>query len=339
MIPRIFVGGTGRSGTWILYRTLGSHREIHTFPTELRFIVDPGGLVELVNRLTINFSPALARDALVRFDKLMREQLASFGMLPYAAIDLPNWLGGDYYWLRLDQFITAITALEHKARYWTQEKEIEGTLKRVENKFRSITKYIQKNGDRINPKKNMQLVKEARYYSIRAELVSLASLFVDDLLQNAAKNNKKNTWCEKTPQNLLHLDFIWELFPESYFIHIKRDPRGVVYSLSNQIWGPNTIVDACKFVDGVYSRWFDLKSVLDFENHRYFELKLEDLANTPSEMLEKLTTVGGFDNQFENPPEIIGEKVNYWKKTISKADINYMNDRLGSIIENMGYEL
>jgi hypothetical protein len=60
-LPRIFVGGTGRSGTWLLYQALGSHKSVHTFPAELRFIIDPGGLIGLVDDLTIRYSPARAR--------------------------------------------------------------------------------------------------------------------------------------------------------------------------------------------------------------------------------------------------------------------------------------
>ena len=51
-LPRIFVTGTGRSGTWILYRALGCHEAIHILPREMRFIIDPDGLMDLVDALT-----------------------------------------------------------------------------------------------------------------------------------------------------------------------------------------------------------------------------------------------------------------------------------------------
>ena len=50
MIPTgpIFVGGTGRSGTTIVAQILDAHPRMHMIPIEVRFIVDPGGLCDLV---------------------------------------------------------------------------------------------------------------------------------------------------------------------------------------------------------------------------------------------------------------------------------------------------
>ena len=47
-----------------------------------------------------------------------------------------------------------------------------------------------------------------------------------------AKKEGKTTWGEKTPKNLFYADIIQEMFPDTKFIYIIRDPRAVVYSMN-----------------------------------------------------------------------------------------------------------
>lgn len=48
-LPPLFVGGTGRSGTTVLGRILGADRGYHMIRFEIRFLTDPGGLIDLVD--------------------------------------------------------------------------------------------------------------------------------------------------------------------------------------------------------------------------------------------------------------------------------------------------
>ena len=51
-LPPLFVGGTGRSGTTIVAKVLGAHPGYYMIPFETRFLVDPGGLIDLVDGRT-----------------------------------------------------------------------------------------------------------------------------------------------------------------------------------------------------------------------------------------------------------------------------------------------
>ena len=46
----LFVGGTGRSGTTVVARILGSHPDTYMIPIEVRLIVDDDALCDLVAR-------------------------------------------------------------------------------------------------------------------------------------------------------------------------------------------------------------------------------------------------------------------------------------------------
>ena len=339
MLPRIFVGGTGRSGTWLLYNILGCHEAVHTFPAEMRFLVDPDGLMDLVDALSSQYSPVRAREALFRFERLMRSYLATPGVRPYATLDLPTWLGTEHYWQQLDQFCTTLTEMEYVGWSWDIKYEHPDRLTEFIQQIRRYQRKRQKNPPPNRAMSTRLNLKLGKHFANRSELVALAAAFVDTLFLHAAHSHGKQTWCEKTPQHLLHLDFVWELFPDSAFIHVKRDPRGVVHSLTKQKWAPNDLGEAAVYLREMYSRWFVLREKFDLATCRYCEIKLEDLATSPQSVLDKVTSFCTLDNRFSHLPDIELDKVIYWQKSMSSRDIKLVNEILGPYICEMGYEL
>ena len=340
MLPRIFICGTGRSGTWILYKVLNCHESIHTFPREMRFLVDPDGLMDLVNSLSTNYHPIHANETLYRFERLMRIYLTIPERAPYKGFDLPKWLGEGEYFRRLDQFIAALTDYEYEAVIWQAEPQNEGRLVNLAKSLQGVGNKLQ--GKHFLPYRvtlPRQQERVVRFFKDRNEIVRLAASFVDELFLNAAHQNGKQTWCEKTPQNLLNLDFILELFPDSLIIHIKRDPRGVVQSLTNQFWAPKDVRGASLLLRNMFSRWFSLKEKLELNGSRFLEIKLEEFAEAPQPVLEEIAALGEFTNSFNGMPEISLERVNYWKREMSTEDIGVVNEVLGSYIEEMGYSI
>lgn len=344
MSPRIFIGGTGRSGTSILYKALGCHEAIYALPVEMRFLTDPDGLIDLTDALTIRYSVVQAREALFRFERMMRIYLSSPRKAPYRIFNFPAWLGGEFYWRRLDQFCSELVEGEFRG---TDLQVRPGDKGRKEGRFVVWARRFDYQWRRLRPSSSLFTklalsrgrLKIVKYFPDRAHLVELAAGFVDDLFLHAAHAKGKKTWCEKTPANFLHVDFLWELFPKSVFIHIKRDPRGVVHSMTKQFWGPSDVREACLFLRGTYERWFDLKRTIDLDEYSYLEIKLEDLCESPQSVLEHITSVCGLENNFENLPDMTPDKVNYWRQTMTGEEKQLVNEILGSYIGQMGYEL
>src|SRR5918997_464341 len=71
----VFVAGTGRSGTSQLADILGEHPQIHRIPIETRFIIDPGGLRDLADALTMRYDPFVGEDALRRLGDMLTVRL------------------------------------------------------------------------------------------------------------------------------------------------------------------------------------------------------------------------------------------------------------------------
>ena len=60
--------------------------------------------------------------------------------------------------------------------------------------------------------------------SLMKETGSLAE-FIDRFMDAYRKRENRPVWCEKSPRNILRLDWIWERFPKARVIHIVRDGR------------------------------------------------------------------------------------------------------------------
>jgi hypothetical protein len=270
----------------------------------------------------------------------MRVYLATPQRAPYSGFDFLGWFGGEYYRQRLDQFCSELVDLEFNGSTWQIEPDHEGRLVAWARRLQMFSQYLQ--GKPVVPFRltlPRSHLKVVRYFPDRGRLMALCAAFVDDLFMRVAHENGKQTWCEETPHTRLHLDFMLELFPQAAFIHIKRDPRGVIHSMTKQHWAPNDVKGACLFLKNVYSRWFDLKRTLDLTKCRYFELKLENLATSPQAVLEEVLFFCGLENRYENPPQIKVDRVNNWQEMMSKQEVQLVNAILGPYIEQMGYEV
>ena len=340
MPPRIFIGGTGRSGTTILYRSLGCHPAVHTFPRETRFIVDPDGLMDLVDALTVRYSPLRAAEALYRFKRLMHVYLTESNRQPYQGFDLATWFGGTAYNQRVNDFCNQLSQWRFEGRSWMTTPDYEGRLVTWAKKIQGIRQRLQRQPvvpfQLTYPRDGLAIV---RYFPNRQIIIRQAADFVEALFMEAAQRENRSTWCEKTPQNLHHIDFLHELFPNSVFIHIKRDPRGVVYSFVRQKWAPNDLAAACNYLQGIYNRWYKIRQNIESIGLSYLEIKLEDLATQPHDTLTEVQEFCQLEPMSLDPDSYDIKKVNYWRFAMSRDELSMVNERLADDILAMDYKL
>jgi protein-tyrosine sulfotransferase len=72
----------------------------------------------------------------------------------------------------------------------------------------------------------------ASYGRPREEVVAAARRFVSDLMEGYARSKGKERWAEKTPDNILYIDFLLELFPDAKVLWLVRDGLDVALSTS-----------------------------------------------------------------------------------------------------------
>jgi protein-tyrosine sulfotransferase len=118
--------------------------------------------------------------------------------------------------------------------------------------------------------------------------------FIDLFADICTTSAGKSRWAEKTPRNVLHLDYLFERFPKARFVHLLRDGRDVACSLrthprhrvtNGQLVPRNT----WKPMKACAQRWRD--SLLAAERYRsdprFYTVRYEQLVSSPRQ------TIGG----------------------------------------------
>jgi hypothetical protein len=117
------------------------------------------------------------------------------------------------------------------------------------------------------------LMEEDEYFSaVRAFVTAVMSKILE-------KNPHADIILEKTPDHVLHWNEILKLFPDALFIHLVRDPRSVVASLSAagtdwaRQWTSRNVLSNCETWKKYIQEGKKLKRATD----NYREVRYEDL--------------------------------------------------------------
>ena len=125
-----------------------------------------------------------------------------------------------------------------------------------------------------------------------ADFDALCADFAKKVFQRIADTNAAATVVlEKTPDHIRDGPFILQLLPEAYFIHIIRDPRSVVSSLSAAArswgwwWASSSVVHNARLWRSDVTRGREIGRL----TARYREVRYEDLLSSAGpELLEGL---------------------------------------------------
>lgn len=111
------------------------------------------------------------------------------------------------------------------------------------------------------------------------------------LYRMRASKDGKSIWGDKMPSYTGHIDELAFLFPNSRFINIIRDPRGVSSSWAKTDWGPMTTYHAAKkWRKKIYEA---RESLIKLDKNRYENILFEDLVNDPEPVLRRICRLVG----------------------------------------------
>lgn len=343
-MKQIFIGGTGRSGTTILSKWLGSFSSISNFPHEARFHVDDGGVISLFRALVQDYSVDQARMAYARFRRMMTKDLTNRYTSPYQGIDLRDVIGGNYdYALR--ELEKKIIIGEFEGRDYHTKRNLPRAfhqpISRVENLVSHAENLVERfTGNRtlsisqfFRPVEHMYAVKKLEIH----EAEEIFGSFIENIFNSWADKEGVSGWCEDTPANALHLSFLAQVLPNSRHLCIVRNPYGTLFSWLNQIWAPNDFEVCVSLLASIYKTIIDqINALPEAERSRLKVIRLEDLYSEDIQCAIK-EFVGLAMECPDNSVRIKKIDFQYDRRNLSPDMIACVDEKLGFVNDYFGY--
>ena len=174
--------------------------------------------------------------------------------------------------------------------------------------------------------------------------------------KNKVNSNKIKYYIDHTTENLEYSIYLSKLFPNSKFIHIVRDVRGCASSVIKLDWGPNDVFEANSWWNR--SLAYGLAAEL-YLKEKIIRIKFEDIINNPQESLNKIYLFLDLKSNDLNVKTakrnllpkytlnqhfLVGKslqksRVYAWKKQLSKYEIIYLEKKISTSLNLLGYSI
>jgi hypothetical protein len=322
--PIVLIGGSGRSGTNITKQLLGLHSRVHAMPFEARFTVDPDGLVDFYESFNAAWSPYIADVRLKRLRGLLDK------------------LGGRPLWQRL---AGALVKLFNRRSRWLTPRRYHGW--RLAAYFPDYRKHVDAlMGELVEFSYPASWVGSPSYAwrpkhwhsgpRPKEELAAIMGRFVNALAAGALEKFGKDVFVEDNTWNILFARQLRDFTPQAKILHIVRDPRDVVASLTKQRWAPSTAPETAAWLSQIMQRWFEMRKTLP--EGSFLEVRLEDLVADPRGTLTKMCAFIGLE--FEEAmlaQDLSRSHAGRWKTEISAQDARRIQPVLAPILDEYGY--
>ena len=325
MTKIIFVGGTGRSGTSITKDIIARHPDAASLPFEYRFIIDPDGLVDFYTSMSSSWSPYLADRRLKRLKQLL-DRLSHYP-LRYKVLDkVVRTLDPGGRILSPSQY-SGYELAKHLPNW---EKHVEVLLFRL-GFFPISASWVGTESYQRRSELHLGFPHD------KGSLVSLIRLFIRNVINDLLDAQGKDFFVEDNTWNILFAKELLELVPDAYIVHVYRDPRDVVCSMSHQRWCPKEKRLCAIWVRDIWTRWNQIRKYLS-SNH-YIEIALEDLVTKPEQTLQSLCVFLNIAlHQSMVDVDLSKSHSGRWKYEFTEAENEVVGFILGDLIEELGYD-
>jgi len=160
---------------------------------------------------------------------------------------------------------------------------------------------------------------------------------IRDAYQRYVKMENKTRFLNKNPRNVVRIEYMKKIFPDAKIIHIFRDGRDVVNSITRNM--PSSMIET------ICDRWINsLKEVKkqsgNISTEDFFQIKYEDFCERPREII-----TNAYDKCELSYDEVLISKIpenltNFngkWKSGIKKENWNLLREKLEPTMNEWGY--
>ena len=316
-----FIGGTGRCGTSITRKLLGTSSNVAVLPFEHRILIDPDAPIDFLNSMDIYRDPFKVDLAIKR----MISHLESLdnSSLPKSTLD---------YFLRKSKLNKYINLSKYSgwnlSNSFANYQEELAIFKNKINFFSYKGKWVGSFSYSINNKLN--------FYSNddKNTFIEAVNSFYSSLISSYLKKHNKNYFIEDSTWNILNIDSLNKVFPNSKFIHVYRDPRDVIASFLKQSWMPSDIEKATLIYKNL------MKEILrqSSKNDNCYQLCFEDLLQDKNRELVKLCNFLDLDLSDEMRNfDLKKSNSGRYLVDFNEKEIEYLNNSLSSELEFLRY--
>lgn len=272
---------------------LGKHARVAIFPTEVRFLIDPDGIVDFYASASTTWSPYLFDRRLKRLRRLLDDVGSTEFARGFGRPAPPG--GGDEH--EKPAYVKAGAEALSAARQWLKES-------------RFLPRYFGVNLSKTCPEFSRLaegLIAELTQFEFEgrwsgaprwepstmifgrpdpAQLKDVLGNFVLDVFGCVARSRGASHVIEDSPHNHISFPQIRDLLPAAKLVHIYRDPRDVVASLTSMGWAPSDPLQAARQYMGIHDEWMAVRGHLP--QGSFFQLSLEELVERPQEVLREI---------------------------------------------------
>ena len=322
MKKKIFVGGTGRSGTTILARILGNHENIFSLPHESRFITDPDGLISLYRSFFPEWSFFQTDKAMSRFVDLMNNLRGKFKGDKYPLFGFESHMNEGAYQSSIDSYLTDLGVEKFKSAWAGRIGLFQFFIARFLNDFK-ISRFMLEDSYYTSP------VSEE-------EFVQLTNRFLNEYFDNwrSAKNNE--IIVDHTPSNALHAQMIHKFLPDAKFLIIYRNPLDIICSFKTKGWASNEQNINEKWIFDSIKQWNNLKKELPKD--LFLEVKFEELITNSEKVLREICSFIGVEyNSSLLELDLSKHNIDRWKKNLSRKDVDRITEEYQTIFSEWKY--